>query len=381
MAQQTSNNLWQRLTAPHPSITDIEQRRQSKLLASLMIVLTATSIVASILLGYRNLVTARPAGTVIGLLGSLIFLVILYFLNRSGRYRLSATLFVAHLFLQVHVFPVVTGDVSWLFFTSMMMILSAILLSWRGVLIVFVSSIAVQIVLGSAAPNQVTMTNIGALIVFFVTAPLILVFFQHRNGLEAERQAELQATNLALRESELTLEQRVAERTHDLEASRQESELLRLVSQEMNAAQSYLPIVEAIARHLHDPAQNIVLGLFENFDRQSATYFDVAAIRQSGSPDVIAPTLRFDIGAFRTQIGQELFIIENIDDTLNLSPTMAVYFQSNHVGAVMFAGLVLGERVVGLLTVTAPAARPFSPRHQRFLAPAAAMHDATVEPN
>src|SRR5579859_8207947 len=209
MTQQTSNNLWKRLTAPNPSITDIEQRRQSKLLASLMIVLTATSIVAGSLLGYRNYVAHRPQDTVIGLFGSLIFLIFLYFLNRSGRYRLGASLFVAHLFLTVHIFPLITGDVSWLFFTSKLMILSAILLSWRGLVIVFVSSIVVQIVLSSAAPNQVTMTNIGALIVFFVTAPLILVFLQHRNGLEGERQAELQATNLALRESELSLEKRV----------------------------------------------------------------------------------------------------------------------------------------------------------------------------
>src|SRR5258708_16196634 len=124
MEKVTSKNLGQRLTAPHPSITDIEQRRQSKLLASLMIVLTATSIVASILLGYRNLVTARPQGTVIGLLGSLIFLVILYFLNRSGRYRLSATLFVAHLFLPVHVFPLFTPDFISFFFPSFLLFLA-----------------------------------------------------------------------------------------------------------------------------------------------------------------------------------------------------------------------------------------------------------------
>src|SRR5258708_22058262 len=131
MTQVASNNLWQRLTTPHPSITEIEQRRQSKLLASFMIVLGATSVVAGVLLGYRNYVTARPQGTVIGLFGSLIFLIFLYFLNRSGRYRLSATLFVAHLFLTIHSFPLITVDVSWLFFTSMLMILSPILLTSR----------------------------------------------------------------------------------------------------------------------------------------------------------------------------------------------------------------------------------------------------------
>src|ERR1700690_4367454 len=84
----TTANLWGRLTTPHPSITDIEQRRQSRLLAGLTLTLLITTVFADILL------TARASGqipsTVQLLIPGQIFTLALYFLNRSGRYRLSA---------------------------------------------------------------------------------------------------------------------------------------------------------------------------------------------------------------------------------------------------------------------------------------------------
>jgi CHASE1-domain containing sensor protein len=46
--------VWQFLTRPHPTITDIEQRRQSRLLAGLIIALLAMSLVASFMLVWRN---------------------------------------------------------------------------------------------------------------------------------------------------------------------------------------------------------------------------------------------------------------------------------------------------------------------------------------
>jgi hypothetical protein len=44
------NTIWRSLTQPHPAITDIQVRRQSRLLAGLIITLLITSLLASLLL-------------------------------------------------------------------------------------------------------------------------------------------------------------------------------------------------------------------------------------------------------------------------------------------------------------------------------------------
>jgi signal transduction histidine kinase len=57
-----------------------------------------------------------------------------------------------------------------------------------------------------------------------LTGGLLLVFLSHRNALEKDRQQELRQANDALRISEATLEQRVIERTKQLEAAREQAE-------------------------------------------------------------------------------------------------------------------------------------------------------------
>jgi len=55
--------------------------------------------------------------------------------------------------------------------------------------------------------------------VYSVIGPLVLVFMNHRTGLERERRQELQRANEALQRSEIELEKRVADRTRDLKVA------------------------------------------------------------------------------------------------------------------------------------------------------------------
>src|SRR5437763_282748 len=120
MAQLTQTTIWQKLTTTHPSITDIEQRRQSRLLAVMLIAMLGINVLISI-----N-----------------------QFINIANKLTLQ--------FLFAY--------------------LSA-------------------------------------------TGLVLLIFLQHRTGVERERRTELEAANVALRESEASLERRVAERTRDLEVA------------------------------------------------------------------------------------------------------------------------------------------------------------------
>ena len=234
--------LFQWLTHPHPSITDIESRRQSRLLAGLIITLFLTTLLASALLsGRAGQVTSTVASTWLGaaIIG------VLYFVNRSGRYRLAAVIFVAQNFLLVYSMPLLTNELAWFFFAVMVLLVSAMLLPSRATLFVFIASMLVQMAYSLIHPMTSTMSTFSTIIIFGVTGPLVLVFINHRVGLEKERQAELRAANEALRKSEASLEQRVIERTRDLQIA---ADISLQITTQLDSSQLLGDIVERTAQ-------------------------------------------------------------------------------------------------------------------------------------
>jgi signal transduction histidine kinase len=210
-------NLWQGLTSPHPSITDVEQRRQSHLLAGIILAILATSFVGLVMVFIVNTSAGGIPTTALFLLPGMFLMLILYFINRNGHYRSAAVLVVCLHFSLMHVAVVASNEITWLFFVSTAIILSAIFLSFRVTVLFFLTSVVIQLLLSIVHPLHVPVGNSGPLVVYLMTASLVLVFINHRVGLERERQQELQAANAALRESEALLEKRVADRTRDLE--------------------------------------------------------------------------------------------------------------------------------------------------------------------
>ena len=94
-----SVSLWDRLSAPHPSITDIEQRRQSRLLSALALTLLVTTLLAEIVLTAKA--GAGIPSTVIFVIPGQIITLAVYLANRAGHYRLAATVFVLQNYLLV----------------------------------------------------------------------------------------------------------------------------------------------------------------------------------------------------------------------------------------------------------------------------------------
>ena len=211
--------IWQTLTAPHPSIQDIEQRQQSQLLAGLVISLIFTSLIASSLL---IKLSGGISSTVIGLWSSIAFILIVYFINRSGYYRVSATLFVGFNLAVTCIMPVLTGELAWLFFTTMVLLLSAMLLPGFTVPAFFICFFA-QIMLAIFFPLSTSMSNTGILIVYIIIGSLVMVFMNHRIRLERNRQQEL--------------ENRVTERTVELSGA---NEKMQEQLQKINVLQEKL---------------------------------------------------------------------------------------------------------------------------------------------
>src|SRR5271165_6561401 len=90
--------LW--LTRPHPSITDIEQRRQSRLLAAVMISLTALIAVTFTYQLFQDLTGLdHDWYTVVACVIEVLCVIPIVYLNRSGRYKASARAFVMVAFM------------------------------------------------------------------------------------------------------------------------------------------------------------------------------------------------------------------------------------------------------------------------------------------
>ena len=194
---------WQRLTAPHENVTDSRQRRQSELLASLMLATMIVSLLSSPLVTILN-PGARWAQVqlVFGLIDALLAYVA-YRMARLGDYHFASILISV--------------------FGSMMIALSAFisggdaglhLLYYLVIVILFTSMfLPVKIVIGIALFQHLVMLGYGLIIettsiqrvvngpllfnILFATATMLIV--RHRNRLDHEQQALLAESEMRYR--------------------------------------------------------------------------------------------------------------------------------------------------------------------------------------
>lgn len=189
--------LWLRLTAPHPSITDVEQKRQSQLLASMAVFILFFQVLSLpfILSGLYS------SGGVASYLMGTMMAISVYIFNARGHYIVAAYLLVIVGFIAIHQ-SLITSNHAILFYAGLVFITSAIFLSIKTTLALFVLSVTLQGVATIYDPQSYTLSRIDPLLFLIFMVPFILMFMFHRLSVEKERQAELQAAFNALQESE-----------------------------------------------------------------------------------------------------------------------------------------------------------------------------------
>jgi signal transduction histidine kinase len=210
---QFSNFFRKWFTAPQKTLIGPD-RRNARLLAGLLLV-----IILGLLLSQITAPTAALSVV-------LVLFLPLYFLSRTQYYKYSAfiTLIVFSLSI-IFFFPLgdaaptsyqineVDGFVTWV---ALPVLIASMILSFRNTFILAIVNIVLLIVLPSIVPGLTLNVALGAAGFPLTIIPLILVAMRHRQQLEEERQTELKETNQALQKSESQLEQRVLERTRDL---------------------------------------------------------------------------------------------------------------------------------------------------------------------
>jgi signal transduction histidine kinase len=369
------------LTAPHPSLTDIEQRRQSSLLAGLLLVLLGMIVILNVhtLLNSAGR-DVRPERYIF-IVPFVLVAIGAFLLNRSGRFLLAARLLLTVGFVIVVGYSLYR--IPGLFYLSILVLLSAMFLREREVVAFAVASGLVVALFaahyGMNAMQQITIDTIADYTI--LSLPTMITYMVHRGRLEAARRRELQEANERLRASEASLEQRVNERTRDLEITVAEIEELYAISKSINKTQSFVQIVEAVAEHLNDLRYTIALSVYEGFDHRQATYFETVAVRPTGVREVVPLKLQVDAREAQDLLknGDE-FIVTDIDDpSFGVHPVIVAYYKHFNIRSFMLMGLRLGDRIIGMLNVTLPTPHEFSEREKRYARSVADLTAAAVE--
>ncbi len=196
---RTFGLVWEWLVRPSATIQEPTQRRQARLLASLLVVLIVLGIVADVIW----LLVVPDAGLASEIvLAAVLALSAAYLLNRRGHYQQSAaiTVMTPALFSVILVITrTVNTDVA-ISYAILGVLLSSIFLTLRATAVVAVGTIIGICVLLVAMPNLDIQAMLGALNLNAAGAALILLAAHHRNLMEKERQTTLIASEQKYRE-------------------------------------------------------------------------------------------------------------------------------------------------------------------------------------
>jgi GAF domain-containing protein len=213
--------VWRFLTAAHPSITEVGERRRAQLISVLSLLLTFSFITALL---------SSPSSLQIFFIFLAITLVT-YILSRTRYYWLSAII-VSFGFTSLAYITIYTGSASSIdsaisSIVPVSLILASAILSRKGFLILVIMSVVATITVSFYAdpalledPNLSLGRTIGITV---STGLLLLGITTFLSSVERARLREMQNINIELESMTASLEKRVNERTDELEKANQQT--------------------------------------------------------------------------------------------------------------------------------------------------------------
>jgi PAS domain S-box-containing protein len=195
--QYRLQNLWAYLSAPHQSITDVERRKQSQLLASFAVVLMLVVLVSGVI----SLFYFRTIVALFNFVAGLSLANLVFAFNRRGHYLMAARLMISGFFVVIHLALFAEAPTT-IFYVILLILICGIFLSLQAAVAIACASIGIQIGASVNKPPLFSISRIDAIVFAIVSMPLIIVFVTHRRSVERAQQAELRASNIALKESE-----------------------------------------------------------------------------------------------------------------------------------------------------------------------------------
>ncbi|RPJ52247.1 MAG: GAF domain-containing protein, partial [Chloroflexi bacterium] len=221
MIQGNSEKPWhskvmESITRPSSAISDVGQRRKARLLAGITFFLSITVALGALssLIVHRS----RPEmSSNYSFLFVLALSIASYIFSRTRYFTVGAIIILAAFSLSAQIGPMMDVEDPEGFaltFLGLAFIISSIMLSVRGILVLMLANIALVLAaMLMGASSAYGWTIIGQVIVY---GTLLSIFSATRNAIERDRLEETNRTNQKLQVLSTSLEQRVGERTRDL---------------------------------------------------------------------------------------------------------------------------------------------------------------------
>lgn len=225
--------LWDWLTLPTQPVYNEELRHRYRLLAGIMIVLfIGVALILIDAMFQTQAASFDDADFVSSLLGLSILFFLFAYLRRTQRVSTVAAAVIIIAALVTLVTPLLPGSRDTvLYFTVLPIVLTGMFFRARSLLVWLMLPVAMPLLIAllRALGVETPVANqfITNAVLFLMLTALITMTFVHEVRTLAERKnVHIQQANVALRQSELSLEQRVADRTRQLEVAREELERL-----------------------------------------------------------------------------------------------------------------------------------------------------------
>ncbi|MEZ0395180.1 MAG: GAF domain-containing protein [Anaerolineales bacterium] len=354
--------FWQQLISPHASVQDAVTRRQVEFASAINLVLILLILVAivSTLFARRG----QFAPIEYPLIGMAVFLLVTYSLIRSRNYRIGISLQIWG-YGTIGFFSLAAGSNNPAIALEVSLIPAYILASLLLPLWEMLSLMAVSIIiLALFGVPGMSASQIGALIgVFMTTGTLLAISAAFRNGLERQRLTELDMVNQELRQIQMTLEQRVEERTDELRtatfrAARHASQLQTIaeVAHTVSLVSELDELLRAVCALLSERFGFYHIGIFLNDEAQEFTV--LRASNSEGGQRMLARGHKLKIG----EAGIVGYVAAQGEARVALDVgTDAIFFDNPDLPETrseMALPLIVAGRIIGVLDVqsTEPAA-------------------------
>ena len=337
---KTHRSLWDRLVAPSARVTALADKRNARLLASILVVIIPMLVlvlITSDMQGLANL--TREAAVRLSLIRWSLFVFVLagYGLSRSRYFRWGGGLALTIIWAMIYASMIQNPNTPYGFGAQILMQIIPILIvsmifPVRGVVIAYVLIQAATL----ASPLLIAERPYGLLIlpstVLAVAVAIVVVSMRHRDLLERDRQSEMLKTNADLGRALTRAEQA---RREAEEADRLKSEFLATMSHELrtplHAVIGYADVQLAGIAGEMTPAQNEYQErILANATHLLAMINDVLDLSkiEAGRMDLVARA--FDLRAWAEDMSKQvaglasqkkLVYQVNIDDGLPVSIT------------------------------------------------------------
>lgn len=358
------------LAEPHPSITDIGKYRQARLLAYLSLIYMLTSIAGLL---------ASTASTGIqlvtfALFGLFLITIITYTFSRTRLYLVGAVILICAQSLSGIVFLIT--NTSGTFTGILSSIIPSLLLATVYLPINWVILLTIFDILGIGFISQVNpLMKVGYAVeiggAFFTVGVLSMVIMVFRNGVENERIRQMREINQELEETKIRLEDRVRERTTELDQRSQELEAannktarraaqfeaIAQVAQAIASPQNLTSVFSSIADSISKQFGYYHVGVF--LVEETGKYAVLAASNSTGGQNMLARGHRLEVGkvgivGYAAGMGEARIALDTGKD--------AVFFNNPDLPRThseMALPLRSGKRTIGVLDVQSTEANAF----------------------